>query len=192
MGLMAIGVGFLAGFGARILGKEGSMELGVIAGTLVVVGVLGAQYFVAWKLWNEYTVFDDKEIATMYTEHVQEAKKVVQAIPNGTDQEIRIYLAREEVVGTGEAPNPTAVTPEEIKMFREEQLPEYQNLASGKVTKDAYVQNIKTKQKEAVDSVEDTKTFKTFFMLVLLSKVGLISLCAAAGLAYKMSTDAPG
>jgi hypothetical protein len=198
IGLMAIGVGFLAGLGARVLGKEGSNELGVITATLTVVGVLGAQYFVAWKWWHEASIFEVEESAEMYRASVKEAKTVMAAIPTGSDQEIRIYLAREEAAGTGEAPQLNEVTTEEIKEFRETQLPEYRDLASGKTTKEAYEKNLKdqlAKIQAALTSEEkkdDDSSFKFFFMLLLLNKVNLFSLAAGAGLAYKMSTDAPG
>jgi len=48
---------------------------------------------------------------------------VTTVIPTGSDQEIRIYLAREEAAGTGEPPHLNEVTAEQIKEFRETQLP---------------------------------------------------------------------
>jgi hypothetical protein len=198
LGLMGIGVGFLAGLGARWLGKEGSNELGVITATLTLVGILGAQYFVAWKWWNEDSFLQEETAASDFKEMQEEATRVVKVIPTGSDQEIRIFLAREEVVGTGEAPNFAEVTAEEIKEFRETELPEMRELASGKMTLETWQQKLKDEAaaeeaaKTEEEREEEDRTFKFFFMLLLLNKVNLISMVAGAGLAYKMSTDAPG
>jgi hypothetical protein len=43
-------------------------------------------------------------------------------------------------------------------------------------------------REQSQDSEEGT--FKAIFMLLLLSKANLISLCLAAGLAFKMCTNA--
>ena len=51
--LLALGVGFLAGMGARLLGKDRSKELGFIGALLSIVMIVGAQYFVTWKWFHE-------------------------------------------------------------------------------------------------------------------------------------------
>jgi len=191
--LLAVGVGALAGWGAELLGRgEGSKELGGITAVLVLAGIVGAQYLVALGWWHEFS--PSQIFNSAYTNSVMEAKEVVKTVPTGSDEEIRSYLAREqskEDVGAGEKPNPASITKEDIKQFREKSLPEFQDLASGKMTKDQF------NAKNGIDptrlkSVEDSEegTFKGIFLLLLLSKVNLVSLCAAAGLAYKMSTNA--
>jgi hypothetical protein len=191
--LLAVGVGALAGWGAELLGRgEGSKELGGITAVFVLAGIIGAQYLVALGLWHELSpaqIFN-----SAYTNSVMEAKEVVKAVPTGSDEEIRSYLAREQArenAEAGEKPNPASITKEDIKEFREKNLPEFQDLASGKMNKDQY--NAKngidpTKLKSEEDSEEGT--FKGIFLLLLLSKINLVSLCGAAGLAYKMSTNA--
>ncbi|MBC8097588.1 MAG: hypothetical protein H7Y43_17435 [Akkermansiaceae bacterium] len=194
IGLMAIAVGFLAGLGARFIGKEGSTELGVITATLTIAAVFGAQYFVALNWWNEVKTGGAALTESIYEESVKEAHRVVTAVPTGSDQEIRIFLAKEEAVEAETAPNPGAVAAEEIQDFRENALPEYRDLASGKLTKAAFMERFQSPKNTAdnIDKEEDSRTFQTIFMLLILGKVGLFSLCAGAGLAYKMSTDAPG
>ena len=185
---LAFGVGGLAGWGAHFLGRgEGSKELGGITAILVVAGVIGAQYFVALGWWHETTHgFENAGFAMI----VDTAKEVVKAIPTGSDAEIRNYLAK-DAVGEDEKPDPKAVSDDDVKQFREKQLSEYQDLASGKETREQYF--VKhgidpTKIKKAEDTVEDT--FQGLFLLLLLSKVGIFSLIASAGLAFKMSTNA--
>jgi hypothetical protein len=191
--LLAVGVGALAGWGAELLGRgEGSKELGGLTAIFVLVGIVGAQYLVALVWWHGFS--PAQIINSAYTNSVIEARAVVKAVPTGSDEEIRNYLAREQAkegAEAGEKPNPGSITKEDIKEFREKSLPEFQDLASGKMTKDQY--NAKngidpTRLKSMEDSEEGT--FKGIFMLLLLSKFNLVSLCAAAGLAFKMSTNA--
>jgi hypothetical protein len=188
IGLLAIGVGALAGWGADFLGRgEGSKELGGITAILVLVGVVGAQYLVALERWHKIVhEFEDAG----YTESVTEAKQVVKAIPTGTDAEIRMYLAKQSA-DEGDVVKPASVSDDQIKEFREKELPDYQNLASGKITKEQYLAKLgldSAKMKKFED--EEEGTFKGVFLLILFSRVGIISLIAGAGLAYKMSTNA--
>jgi hypothetical protein len=185
---LALGVGGLAGWGAEFLGRgDGSKELGLITAILVVAGVIGAQYFVALGWWHQTTHgFEDAGFSMI----ADSAKEVVKAIPTGSDEEIRNYLAK-EAAGEDDKPDPKAVSDDAVKQFREKQLPEYQDLASGKETKEQYFAKHgidPAKMKKAEDAVEDT--FQGLFLLLLLSKVGIFSLIASAGLAYKMSTNA--
>jgi len=190
--LLAVGVGALAGWGAEFLGRgEGSKELGGITAVLVLAGIVGAQYFVTMSWWHE--MVPSRMFNSAYTNSVIEARAVVKAVPTGSDEEIRNYLARELVKEDGEPgakPNPAAITKEAIKEFREKNLPQFQDLASGKMTHEQYnaINGIDSVREQSRDSEEGT--FKAIFLLLLLSKVNLVSLCAAAGLAYKMSTNA--
>jgi hypothetical protein len=185
---LALGVGALAGWGANLLGKgEGSKELGGITAVFVIVGVLAAQYFVALGQWNKLShAYEDGG----YSASVTEAKGVIKVMPTGSDAEIRMYLAR-QMMDENDAIKPSAVSDDEVKEFRDKQLPQYQDLASGKMTKDQYLAKFgldPDKMKKFQNDEGDT--FKGLFMLITLSRVGLISMIAGAGLAYKMSTNA--
>ena len=114
IGLMAIAAGFLAGLGGRFIGKEGSNELGVIAATLTVVAVLGAQYGVAWRWWHEYTVEEEAVFAELFESMRKDAAEVLKSVPTGSDQEIRAYLAKQDLEDPGDRPEPGQITPEEI------------------------------------------------------------------------------
>jgi hypothetical protein len=186
--LLAVGVGALAGWGAELLGRgEGSKELGGITAALVLAGIVGAQYFVAMGWWHE--IMGKGFADSAYTENINKAKEIVKAVPTGSDEEIRIYLAKEDV-DEGEKPDPSAVSKEDIKEFKDG-LPEFQDLASGKMTEAQYdaKHNIDP-EKEKKIRTEVEGTFKGIFLILLLNKVNLVSLVAAAGLAFKMCTNA--
>ena len=189
--LLAIGVGALAGWLAEVLGKgDGSKELGGIVAVFVLAGIIGAQYFVALGWWHEIEAEIVKDAQSAYPNAVAEAKNAVKAIPTGSDAEIRAYLVKQSG-DEGFKLKPSDFTQEDVKEFREVQLPEYQQLASGKLSKEEYEQKyeIKTSMTEE-EKKTDENTFKGVFLLLLLSKVNLFSLVAAAGVAFKLSTNA--
>lgn len=187
IGLIGIAVGFLGGLGAHLLGKgEGSKELGGITAVLVIVGIVTAQYLVALGIWHGIrdTIADGG-----YADSVAEAKLVVKALPTGSDDEIRNYLAK-EAADEGEKPDPKSVTAADIKEFRDK-LPEYQDLASGKETKEQYMAKNQIDPKEMKDIADEGEnTFKGIFLLMLLRWSNIVSMVAAVGLAFKMSTNA--
>jgi hypothetical protein len=187
---LALGTGALAGFGANWLGRgEGSKELGGITAVFVVVGVLAAQYLVILGLWN--SVISVAEDAG-YSERLTQAKEVVKAVPTGADSEIRMYLAK-QAAEDGEAVKPASVSDDEIKEFKEKELPEDQDFASGKITKDQYMtQAGMDPEKTKKFMSEEGNTFKAFFILYTLNLRAIISMVVGAGLAFKLSTNARG
>jgi hypothetical protein len=187
--ILAIGVAFLAGLGGRLLGKEGSHELGAITATLALLGVFGAQYFVAWNMWHEAD--SKKKPAATYESSVAEAKDVIAAVPTGSDQEIRVYLAKQNAAEMNGKPDTASVEADDIKDFREEELPHYRDLAGGKITKEQFEAEAKVAETAAkAEKDESEGTFKWYFMLLCLTRANIFSMCAAAALAYKMTTDA--
>jgi hypothetical protein len=188
---IAIGVGALAGWFADYLGKgEGSKELGGITAVFVLSGIIGAQYFVALGWSHESEDMRLNEAASAYANAMTEAEEVVKAIPTGSDTEIRAYLAK-LAAQDGEKVPLASISNEVVKDFHDNQLPEYQQLAGGKISKEEYEKKIqiKTTVTEA-EKKEDDYTFKGVFLLLLLSRANLFSLAAAAGLAFKMSANA--
>lgn len=190
--LVAIGVGFFAGLGARLLGKKGCMELGIITAILTIAGIFGAEYLFAKNLWNE---FGETSSKSGYEDRIAEAKAVVKAVPNETDEEIRNYLAKENA-DPDEKPDPRAVTKEQIREFREKVLPEERDYASGKITKEEFEKKEQAKlakfaDKDKTDPDEEKKKqdtyFNYFFVIVFLNRFNLVCIAAAVGLAYKMT-----
>lgn len=187
--LLAVGVGGLAGWLAELLGKgEGSKELGGITAIFVLAGIVGAQYFVALGWWHDAlsTGFGD----SAYTVNVRQAKEVVTAIPTGSDGEIRNYLAKEDA-DEGDKPDPNSVSADDVKQFREKDLPEFQDLASGKMTEAQYdaSKGIDPVQEKKLEQTEES-TFKGVFLLLLISKANIVSLVVAAGVAFRLSANA--
>ena len=186
--LLAVAVGFLGGLGARLIGKDGSNELGVITATFVLTGIFAAQYVTA-KIWWQREI-SGEIVETSYEATVGRAKDVVKVVPTCSDEEIRIYLAK-GIADEGEKPEPEAVSDEEIKDFRDNSLPAMRDLASGKITKEQYDSEHATEaKKQKADRDSDEGTFNAFFFIMLLNKLNIVSICLAAGLAYKMSADA--
>jgi hypothetical protein len=187
--LLAIGVGGLAGWWAELLGKgEGSKELGGITAVFALAGILAAQYFVALGWWHEALAADFGQ--SSFAVNLQQAKDVVTAVPTGSDGEIRNYLAKQDA-DEGDKPDPSAVSDDDVKQFREKNLPEYRDLASGKMTEAQYdaAHNIDPAKEQKLLETEDN-TFKGIFLLLLLSKANLFSMVAAAGVAFKLSANA--
>ncbi len=187
--LLAVGVGGLAGWLAELLGKgEGSKELGGITAVFVLAGIVGAQYFVAMGWWHEALSTGLGDSA--YTVNVRQAKEVVAAIPTGSDGEIRNYLAKEDA-DEGDKPDPNSVSADDVKQFRDKDLPEFQDLASGKMTEAQYdaSKGIDPVQEKKLEQTEES-TFKGVFLLLLISKANIVSLVVAAGVAFRLSANA--
>ncbi len=189
--LLAIGVGGLAGWFAEFLGKgEGSKELGCITAVFVIAGIIGAQYFVALGWWDKQKQEALVVAQAAYAKAVAEAGVVVKMVPTGSDAEIRAYMARQSET-EGLKLQPADIQAEDVKDFRDNQLPEYQSLASGHITKAEYdsTHELKT-QETAADQADDDSTFKSVFLLLFLTRLNILALVAAAALAFKLSTNA--
>lgn len=189
--LLAIGVGALAGWFAEFLGKgDGSKELGGITAVFVIAGIVGAQYFVALGWWHKADQDRLHEAQSAYANAVVEAGEAVKMVPTGSDAEIRSYLVKQSDA-EGIKLQPADFAADDVKEFRETQLPEYQGLASGRITKEEYesTHDIKTVETQA-EADSDENTFKGVFLLLLFSRANLFSLAAAAALAFKLSTNA--
>src|SRR5579862_3800280 len=184
IGIVGIAVGFLAGLGARLLGGEqDGNELGLITAAFAIAGILGGEYCVARSLWNEVR---DTRPTSGYEAKVAEAKKIIAAVPNGTEQEVRAYLAKLD--DDDEKPDPAAIPAEMVKDFQST-LPEMRDLASGKISKEDYEKQHAAeiaKEQEAEKAVEST--FNAVFVILLMNRVTIGATIAAAGLAYKMSS----
>ena len=176
--LFAIGVGFMAGLGARLLGRdEGSKELGSITAAIAFIGIFAAQYLIAKEqIIGTYK----KAVGHVYEERVEYAKKALKAVPTGSDQEIREFLVKESV-DEGERIKPSDITGEDIQYFRDKQLPELRGLATGSITKAQYNKD------SGVEDLEENSGIK---LLLAIKGLGLFTIGAmiiALGTAYKLT-----
>ncbi len=195
--VLTIGVGYLSGAGAAFLGKgDGSKELGGIAAIFALAAIIGAQYFIALTWWHQA-----RQIGTdaVYSMAVETAKDAVAAVPTGSDSEIRSYLAK-QASDEGDDVNSNSITADQIKEFRDEQLPQDQGLASGQITKKQFfAHNFEQKGKHRLNTTQDDGsadenadegTVKVIFLALLLRKSNIFMLIAAAGLAYRITANA--
>ena len=125
LGIIAWGVGVLAGVGARTLGRAGSTWLGVAAALCAVVGIVGGQYLALRSELNK----DNQEGAVLaYNERMDEAKK---GAGLQTDEEIKAYLVNQS--------EDEKVSADQIKNFKEKEQPKLKDFLNGKPTRDEFI-----------------------------------------------------
>lgn len=198
---LALGVGGLAGWLASLMGKgEGSKELGGLAAVFTVIGIITAQYFIQVHHFRDEMNdgINSSEITQAiqdggYAENVKEGKKVVQAIPNGSDAEIRMYLAKQQAE-EGQPPKLETISNDEVKQFRDTELTNYQDLASGKLTKEQFWAKNGFDPKEAQKAIDAGKTAANVAVsgaavIVGIFRAGIFSMIFAAGLAYRLGSN---
>lgn len=194
--LVALAVAAAAGGCARLLGRKGSNELGLLTAAFSLAAILGAQYFAA-RVW--FFEADERFARELYQEMVADAKEMTGAIPNGTDEEIIAHLKKEYGDGDGLfADEDMEITADDVKDFRDEQLETYRRLANGQMTYDQWkkewwdaddpgdAEEVAALEDDAL-AEEEERTFKFYFILLVMSKFNLACMAAAAGLAYKMT-----
>ena len=194
--VLALGVGALAGWLANLFGRgEGSKELASITAICTLVTIVGAQYFLTMQEWRAEE--DESGLSDMiqdggYGASVKEAKKVVAAIPNGADSEIRMYLAKQDAE-EGQRPRIEQISDEQVKDFRNMEWTNYVELASGAQTKEQYWTRIGFDPKEARKRTETGETVASGLAAVLaVFRAGIFSMIAGAGLAFRMAVNARG
>ncbi|MFN7140156.1 MAG: hypothetical protein ACK4UN_12550, partial [Limisphaerales bacterium] len=133
--IVAVVVGIAAGFGTKLFSKDlGKSELGSITGAFVLVGLIFTAYYIGRDRVHGFVGGLESGI---YKEEIAYAKRAVAAVPNGTEEEIRIFLAKEDAY-EGEKPEPAAVSNQEVRLFRDVRLPHYKDLAAGKIAEKNY------------------------------------------------------
>jgi len=192
--LLALGVGYLAGLGTQLLGKEGSKELGALTGVFVLAGLFGVQYAMGVDQFNRPIKAVTQGLAEMYDNRVALAKEVMKEVPNGTDDEIRAYLAKAEA-DEDEKPDPSQVTKEDIQSFRDSDWPEHRDFASGKIsreqfTKDTRLDEIQNRIDETAKEFQSSPGYKMLLIAKSLTWFNLVCMASGVGLAYRMSTNA--
>jgi hypothetical protein len=108
----------------------------------------------------------------------------VKAVPTGTEKEIREFLVK-DAADEGERIKPVEISAEQVQEFREKDLAELRDLASGKVTKAQH------NKESGTDELEENSGVK---LLIAIKGIGLFSfgiMIVAMGTAFKLSaTDA--
>ncbi|MEO5802908.1 MAG: hypothetical protein ABIR24_05210 [Verrucomicrobiota bacterium] len=150
--LLAVLVGLTGGLGAKLMSKdEGSSQLGMITSVFVLIGIVFTAYFIGRERAHNFVGGFEGDI---YKEQVAYAKRAVKVVRNGTEDEIRLFLAKEEVIDGGK-PDPAAVNAEEVRRFSDVKFAHYKELASGKISEKDY---FKTQRRwEHEEQVADAK-----------------------------------
>jgi hypothetical protein len=156
IGYAAVGVGALAGFGARLLAKQGSHSLGIVAAICGVVAILLGQFLAIRSLTSA-------QIAEMlegaYDEHMVYAKEAVKA---KTDEDIKAVVAKSE---NSDSSDPEKVDARAIQTFRQKELPTLQKFVNGIPAKAEYQRQQLSKIEEFVGPLVLQKSFGLFTIL---------------------------
>ena len=170
--VVAVVVGAGAGLGARVYCREGDKSLGGIAALIAVIGMfMGGPMILDQRLRIK-----DDTMREAFQMAVQEAKDTVAKVPNGTDAEIIKYLSEDD----GGA---TEVTAEDIKEFREIDLKEARDLASGKTKFEAFSADVRKMESELKKEMSGTIAGVGAIRLLSIWLIGLV-----AGTAYKIAS----
>ena len=176
IGYAAWGVGFLTGVGARVVGCKGSMALGVFAGICALTAIIGGQYL-AMKV--EVDKYFETASHERYDKRMAYAKE---AIGLQSDAEIKTLLAKE--TAEGETLKTAEITDDEIKDFRENELPLLKDFVNGKPSRQEYEK-----------SLLKVKSSFSYNLLLLKESVGLFTLLwlfLGIGSAFKVASGASG
>ncbi|HEY4414358.1 MAG TPA: hypothetical protein VGO57_01605 [Verrucomicrobiae bacterium] len=167
IGYAAWGVGALTGVGARVVGAEGTRKLGVLAGVLALLAILGGQFL---ALRSIAMVEFDKIGEAAYQSKLDDANTAVAA---KSPQEIKAIIAKDEEEDV------SSVSDERVKEFTEKELPQLRDFIAGKPSKAEFLSQI--------------NVFRNSFhmqFLLLKSSIGLFTLLwifLGVGSAYKLA-----
>ncbi len=178
-GVMAIGVGWMAGFFARLIGRSEGGKMGAAVVLVALTFIFTFQFYRAYEdgKRDSSTIFKDvhKEI----DKEVARAKEIVKAVPTGSESEIRAYLAGKD----GNPDTPEAIAPEAVKEFKEETLVEARDLADEKTAKELK-QTFKNIEKAANESVAS----RVLFWIRALGVLSIFSIIGGAVAAYRFGS----
>jgi hypothetical protein len=129
IGWVAWGVGALTGVGARVVGADGCFRLGLVAGVLAFLAIVGGQYLALRSLtMKEF----DKLAAVAYQADAETAKQIAAA---NSDAEIKATYAKQNGVAASE------VNQNDWEEFQKTELPKLKDIASGKTSETDYIRN---------------------------------------------------
>ncbi len=182
-GVMAIAVGWFAGFGARWIGRSEGPKMALAVAGIALAFIIGFQ---AYRANDEMWGFTrGASLDTMYQEEVEGAKKEISAVPTGSDAEIRAWwtkLAQED----GETMDPNSITAQELKAYRETTWKRQKSLADGTFTKEMYQKELE----EGIDEVKQSPVFRIIFWVKALGLFNIIYIVIGVGAAYKFGNGA--
>ena len=171
VGFMALVTGCMAGAAPQLIGHHRSKLMGFLAALITLAAIFITQYFNARLEIKQYV---EETASDAYSEQLTYAKRAVQAIPNETEDEIRIFLAAEESDETYKS-KPEEIDAEEVKMLKDE-MPKLRDLVSGKTTKEKFNQNL--------SNSEDEGFLKFWLIFRSLSVFNIVNIFLGTGAAF--------
>jgi hypothetical protein len=175
IGIMALATGCLAGVAPQILGHYRSKMMGVIAAITALVAIFTAQYLNARVQFDQFVDDTSDEI---YNARMDYAKSAIQATPNGTDEEIRNFLAA-DLSSEEYKVKPEEIEAEAIADFKNE-LPELRDMAAGKISKEQYNKDLD----EGREVLEESGFLRIYFLIRALGIFNIVNIVLGVGAAY--------
>jgi hypothetical protein len=175
LGIMALATGVLAGVAPQLIGHYRSKLMGVIAAVVTLLAIFAAQYLNA-KV--QFTKWMDEAELDGYEEHLDYSKRAVEAVPNGTDEEIRAFLAKEYSFEELKV-KPEEIEAEDLQEFKEE-LPELRDMAAGKITREQYSADLR----QTTEEIQETGFFKIYLAFRALGLFNIVNIFLGVGAAF--------
>jgi hypothetical protein len=175
IGIMALATGCLAGVAPQILGHYRSKMMGVIAAVTALIAIFTAQYLNARVQFDQFVDDTSDEI---YNARMDYAKSAIQATPNGTDEEIRNFLAG-DLSSEEYKVKPEEIEAEAIADFKNE-LPELRDMAAGKISKEQYNKDLD----EGREALEESGFLRIYFLIRALGIFNIVNIVLGVGAAY--------
>lgn len=195
-GLVTMGVGVLAGFGTKLLGRQFNTNLGVIAGACTLVAILTARLtFALGEVQDFKQGMGEVMKMPTYEERLAEAREAVNA---RTDEEIRAFLRKQEeklfqqFARKGEQFEQEPITAEDIRAFKDLQLPAQKAFVEGKPSREEYEKEVADAEKAAAEfseKVSNSWLTKGWVVFRTLGIFQIFWLCASVSTAWRIGSN---
>ncbi|MBI3881669.1 MAG: hypothetical protein HY301_16595 [Verrucomicrobia bacterium] len=120
--VLALGAGSSAGLLARKLGRSSGQRMAAVVLLIAAAFILG---FESYRLHTELTAHirdSNAKLDRMFNAELAQAKEIVEAVPNGTEEEIRAFLIK-RAQGKAKSGEAIVIKPTQVEDFRNEDLP---------------------------------------------------------------------
>lgn len=136
-GIVAWGIGAVIGFAAVYLAKGGNFSLGVIAGVIALAAIIGGQFLVTKAYVDELL---GEHLSVAYENELSFAQAVTDAAES--DSELRRVLT-EEYRKFEPGFDGSQITSDDLRDFRDQELPGLTQFAEGNPNKEEYDQSLR-------------------------------------------------
>ncbi|MBI3882193.1 MAG: hypothetical protein HY301_19295 [Verrucomicrobia bacterium] len=178
-GILALGVGWMTGFFARFIGRSEGPQMALAVAGVALLFIFGFQFYRAHAElagWRS----DDATIEKNYQEQLAHARKLVEGVPNGSDEEIREWMVK-DARADGEKLRAADITADEIKVFQDFELKAARELAGGKQSKEDFRARVRQNEDLAINSVFG----RIYFWVRAIGIFSIVFIIGGTGLAYR-------